>query len=145
MDRLEPGERADGEDHRTDAEGICGLEEWRLRGRPATATVRIETGADLEADYEALATLRCIRVCFTNFSDGRGFSHARRLRQIGFAGDLVAEGDVLPDQWALLERCGFSALDDPDIAAKAAGLPQSPQRYQADALQAQPVFRRRFS
>ena len=49
-----------------------------------------------------------IEISFDKFSDGRGFSYARRIRESGFAGRLVASGHVIADQADYLRRCGFS-------------------------------------
>lgn len=144
MDRLEPGEQVTG-DYRTDAPESCTLEEWRLLGRPETVAVVIAAESDLEADYEALARLGHITLRFPAFMDGRAFSHARRLRQRGFRGELVADGEILPDQWAFLERCGFTAIASAATRASADRLPSFDASYQADALQETPRFRRRLS
>ncbi len=53
-----------------------------------------------------------IAVDFPKFSDGRGYSQARRLRdELGFSGELRAVGDILYDQLQLLARCGFDAFE----------------------------------
>ncbi len=142
MDRLEPGDHVTGE-YRTDAPEACTLEEWRLLGRPDAVAVIVDADADLEADYEALARLRHLTLRFPAFMDGRGFSHARRLRQRGFAGTLLAAGDILPDQWAFLERCGFTGITSTEIGDRAARLPVFDTAYQADEIQPEPLFRRR--
>ena len=49
-----------------------------------------------------------IEISFDKFSDGRGFTHARRIRESGFSGWLVASGHVIADQADYLRRCGFS-------------------------------------
>ena len=68
-----------------------------------------------------LPDLNMIRLTFTSFADGRGFSIARRLRQMGFAGTLRASG-LLADQYAMARRSGF---DEVEIdAAMAARQPQ---------------------
>ena len=55
---------------------------------------------------------------FPAFTDGRGYSTARLLRQrYGFAGELRAFGDILRDQLFELARCGFDSFvlrDDQD-------------------------------
>lgn len=52
-----------------------------------------------------------IRIEFTSFADGRGFSLAKRLRRAGFLGQLLASGYLLPDQYPLLRRVGFDAVE----------------------------------
>jgi uncharacterized protein (DUF934 family) len=63
-----------------------------------------------------IATLSSIAIVFPVFSDGRGFTHARRLRTaFGFTGALIADGHTIPDQADYLFRCGFThAMVTPD-------------------------------
>ena len=71
-----------------------------------------------------------IRIAFASFADGRGFTLARRLRQMGFAGHLRASGHVLADQYAMARRSGF---DEVEIdAALAARQPEDQWRARAD-------------
>lgn len=53
-----------------------------------------------------------VGIRFERFSDGRGFSLARHLREVsGFTGPLVAQGHLIPDQADFLRRCGFSFVE----------------------------------
>lgn len=53
-----------------------------------------------------------LAVQFERFSDGRGMSLARHLREAaGFAGPLVARGHLIPDQADFLRRCGFTFVE----------------------------------
>jgi uncharacterized protein (DUF934 family) len=69
--------------------------------------------------------LPVVAIHFPTFTDGRGYSLARLLRQRhGFGGDLRATGDVLRDQIYLLHKCGFSSFalredQDPEEALAA--------------------------
>jgi len=64
--------------------------------------------AALADDFSHIAL---IGVDFPKFSDGRGYSIARLLRErYGYQGELRALGDVLRDQLAYMERCGFNAF-----------------------------------
>ena len=54
-----------------------------------------------------------IEISFDKFSDGRGFTQARRIRESGFSGWLVASGHVIADQADYLRRCGFSHAEIP--------------------------------
>ena len=48
-------------------------------------------------------------IIFTeNFNDGRIFSLGKQIRIAGYAGDLIAAGDFLPDQFNNLALCGFN-------------------------------------
>ena len=57
-----------------------------------------------EVDFDGAAL---VRVEFPSFSDGRGFTIARELRQRGFTGHLRASGHVIADQYAMARRSGF--------------------------------------
>ncbi|WP_207100095.1 DUF934 domain-containing protein [Paracoccus shandongensis] len=60
-----------------------------------------------------------IAIDFPSFSDGRGFSLARRLREMGFKGRLRASGRLIADQYAMARRVGFDEVEvAPDIAAR---------------------------
>ncbi len=89
---------------------------------PSTADVRGLTGR--------LAAVSLIRVDFPAFNDGRGFTIARLLRAMGYAGRLRARGHVLPDQYAMFRRAGF---DEVEISAELASRqPQAAWRARAD-------------
>jgi uncharacterized protein (DUF934 family) len=65
-----------------------------------------------------LAHLHLIAIEFPKFTDGRGFSAARLLRErYGFKGEIRAVGAYLPDQIYYLRRCGFDAFEVPDERA----------------------------
>lgn len=66
-----------------------------------------------------LDRLTLIRVAFPAFNDGRAFTVARRLRELGYRGQLLALGPVIADQYAMLRRVGFDGAEIPDeIAAR---------------------------
>jgi uncharacterized protein (DUF934 family) len=63
------------------------------------------------SDRTGLDRLDVVAVNFPKFSDGRGFSTARLLRERhGYRGELRAIGDIGRDQLAFLERSGFDAF-----------------------------------
>ncbi len=101
--------------------------------------------ADEPSEIGDLPTL--IAVHFPAFTDGRGYSTARLLRQrYGFAGELRAFGDILRDQLYELARCGFDSFvlrddQDPDDALRA--FDDFSETYQAAADRG-PLFDRRF-
>ena len=68
---------------------------------------------DLAESLEGrLEGLSLIAVHFPVFSDGRGYSNARILRErLGWDGELRAIGDVLPDQIFAMRRCGFDSFE----------------------------------
>jgi uncharacterized protein (DUF934 family) len=66
------------------------------------------------------ANLELIAVEFPAFTDGRGYSKARLLRErYGWQGELRAVGDIQRDQLFLLKRAGFDMFalrEDQDVA-----------------------------
>jgi uncharacterized protein (DUF934 family) len=85
---------------------------------PATA-VDLTSDADPDALAGRLAAIDLIRVDFPSFADGRGFTIARRLRNIGFQGRLRAKGHVIADQYAMARRSGFDEVEiDEDLARR---------------------------
>ena len=77
-----------------------------------------------------LGQLRLIRVAFPAFSDGRAFTIARRLRMMGYGGELRALGPVIADQYAMARRVGFDAVEIPDDLA--ARQPESQWQFRAN-------------
>jgi uncharacterized protein (DUF934 family) len=71
-----------------------------------------------------------LAVDFPSFSDGRGFTLARLLREKGFQGRLRAVGGLIADQYAMARRVGFDEVRIP--AALAARQPQEQWLYRAD-------------
>ena len=74
------------------------------------AAVRIEPGDDARALLPHLGRIKLVEVNFPAYTDGRGYSAARILREAGYAGELRAVGDVLVDQLAYMRRCGFDSF-----------------------------------
>ena len=67
---------------------------------------------DLAAD---LPRFSLIAVQFPAPHEGRGYSHARQLRERwNFEGELRAVGTVRQDQLFFLSRCGFNAFELPE-------------------------------
>lgn len=74
------------------------LAQWLDAQLPAGRAVQLEPGDDCRALFPQLGELELIVVNFPVFTDGRGFSCARQLREQRFGGQLRASGDFLPDQ-----------------------------------------------
>ena len=93
-----------------------------------------------------LRFLPVIAIDFPVFTDGRGYSTARLLRErCAFRGELRAIGDVQRDQLHYLAHCGFDAFApraDDDAQAALAGFGDLSDGYQATGLRT-PWFRRR--
>jgi uncharacterized protein (DUF934 family) len=65
-----------------------------------------------------IGQLTLIRVTFPAFNDGRAFTIGRRLRMLGYTGELRAYGPVIADQYAMARRVGFDAVEIPDALAE---------------------------
>lgn len=108
-------------------------------GQTNASAVRIEPGDDARLLFPILDRLALVEVNFPSFSDGRGYSAARILREAGYAGELRAVGDVLIDQLSHLRRCGFDAfapetpLDEED-ARRAFATWENVYQHAADTL-----------
>ena len=93
------------------------------------------------------STSPLVAVHFPKFSDGRGFSTARLLRErYGYEGELRAIGDVLPRPALFLARCGFDAFalrDDEDPEAALAAFGEFTEAYQATVERAAAALPRR--
>jgi uncharacterized protein (DUF934 family) len=119
---------------------IVSLARWRaqrtdLLKHNAPVAVLADPAVVLVGETDALERLTAVVIPFAKFSDGRGYSLARRLRdELHYKGEIRATGDVLLDQLPLMLRCGFDAfavVHAPTIAALEAGhLPAIPEVYQ---------------
>jgi uncharacterized protein (DUF934 family) len=96
----------------------------------ANAAATLGPEDDPAALADRLPDLDLIRVAFPKFSDGRGFTHARTLRRMGYAGRLHAVGHLIADQYAMARRSGFDAVEiDSDLARRQ---PEDQWRARAD-------------
>lgn len=83
-----------------------------LLARNTKLGVVIEPGDDPHVIADDLDKLSLIAVNFPSFTDGRGYTHARLLRErLGWRGELRAIGDVLRDQLLYMTRVGIDAFD----------------------------------
>ncbi|CAN7257014.1 DUF934 domain-containing protein [Bosea sp. LjRoot9] len=64
-----------------------------------------------------LRQLSLIAVSFPAYSDGRGFSLAKLIRNHGFTGTLRASGPLIADQFAYALSCGFDEVELPEASA----------------------------
>ena len=81
----------------------------------------LELAPDADLDDPALnfRDAAMIRIAFPSFSDGRGFTLARRLRVAGYKGRLRAQGHVIADQFPMARRSGFDEIEiDADLARR---------------------------
>ena len=93
-----------------------------------------------------LDELTLIAIQFPRFTDGRGYSIARQLRdRYEWRGELRAIGDVLHDQLFYLARCGFDTFalrEDQNVDAALGAFRVFSEAYQA-SVDRGPLFERR--
>jgi uncharacterized protein (DUF934 family) len=114
--------------------GHCILSLSRLQQNETLRTTpHRRLGVALPVDQPAevlvpyLDRLSLVALNFPTFRDGRGFTQARSLREhLAFSGEIRATGNILPDQYAFLLRCGITTVEmqdgvDPAAWQKAVG------------------------
>ncbi|GEK74144.1 MULTISPECIES: DUF934 domain-containing protein [Halomonas] len=89
-----------------------------------------------------------VAIDFPKFTDGRGYSIARLLRERhGYQGQIRAIGDVLIDQLFYMSRCGFDAFllrEDQIVEDALNALSTFSRSYQPGTDDPEPLFRRRL-
>jgi uncharacterized protein (DUF934 family) len=111
--------------------------------------VRLEAGDDAGAVADVLDCLTVVAIDFPAFTDGRGYSTARLLREkYHYRGQVRAVGDVFRDAMFYLARCGFNAFmvrasETPENALL--GLHTFSESYQSSVDQPAPLYRRRLA
>ena len=120
-------------------------DELLARQRPVGVWLDSHEGAETLAGD--LAHLSVIAVNFPKFTDGRGYTTARLLRErYAYRGEIRAIGDVLRDQLQNLRRCGFDAFavrEGRDLEDALRGFADFSEHYQTAVTEPQPLFRRR--
>jgi uncharacterized protein (DUF934 family) len=119
-----------------------------LLSRRGAVGVWLEADADPAALAPDLACFKVIAIRFASFTDGRGYSLARLLRErYGYRGELRAIGEVLRDQLYYLSRCGFDAFAlraDQNPGQALTAFDDFGEAYQASVERPEPLFRRRL-
>ena len=122
------------------------LEHGPARGRDGGLGVWLDADEEPESIAGDLDRFQVIAVN-PAFTDGRGFSSARLLRErYGYKGEIRAIGDVLRDQLFFMRRCGFDAYAiraDRSPEDALASLDDFSEVYQTSVEQPLPLFRRR--
>ena len=130
---------------------ILSLEQWTYHGEALLASgakvgIRLEPSEGPETIAPLLDRISLVAVNFPSFTDGRGYSIARLLRQrYGWTGELRAVGDILRDQMFYLSRCGFDTFELKDgeaVPEALAAFGDFTEAYQ-EAADRGPLFRRR--
>lgn len=118
-----------------------------LLARTDDVGVQLNGDDDLNSILPDLEQLAVIALEFPRFADGRVYSYARLLSERhGYQGQIRAVGDVLLDQISNMHRCGFNAMqlrEDKSLTAALERFDDYSVRYQSDANEALPLFRRR--
>lgn len=120
-------------------------EHWLAYADPVGLLLEGDTEPDeFAAD---LPHFSLVAIHFPAFTDGRGYSLARLLRERHrYQGELRATGDILRDQLQYLSRCGFDSFqlrEGEDPAKALTGLADFSEHYQSALDQPTPLFRRR--
>jgi uncharacterized protein (DUF934 family) len=114
--QADPFDRAD-----PSAEGVIvpfdGLEEALESGSNRPVGVDLPNHVHPSRLAPHLDRLALVAIDFPKFSDGRGFSLARMLREQGYRGRLRATGRILPDQFAFALHSGFDEVEISDEQA----------------------------
>jgi uncharacterized protein (DUF934 family) len=152
--RLDAG--ADGSQPEIPAAGdiLVSLALWQAAAGKLLARGAGRLGVWLDSDEDpaqiadSLEALSLIAVNFPQFTDGRGYSTARLLRErYGWKGELRAIGDIQRDQLFYLSRCGFDAFllnDGADAETALSAFGDFTEAYQTSVERPQPLFRRRM-
>jgi uncharacterized protein (DUF934 family) len=101
---------------------VVTLDRWlkereTLIGRNAPIALKFKSDQSPVAVADDLERFQLIVLEFPKFTDGRGYSQARILRQrLGYKGELRATGNVLRDQYLFMDRCGIDSIEIADEA-----------------------------
>ena len=97
--------------------------------KAAEAHITISVDAAPETMVEALRHSAEISIPFDSSADGRGFSLARALRNLGYEGRLSAVGELVCDQYRHARQSGFDGVVISQ--AQAQKMPEAHWREQA--------------
>lgn len=127
---------------------LVGLDVWNsanVAPRSGKLGLVLRSGDDV-AKVERIASAALVAVEFPKFTDGRGYSMARLIRgRLDYKGELRAIGNVLRDNLLFMQRCGFDAFvlqPGKNVEGSLSAFEELPERYQADANDSRPLFRR---
>ena len=63
-----------------------------------------------EAQMARLSDMQEVQIPFASSADGRGFSLARRLRELGYEGQIIAIGALVCDQYRHARQSGCDGV-----------------------------------
>ena len=126
---------------------LWGEQREPLAARPGRLGIWLDSHQEPAEIAEDLKLFGVVAVNFPKFTDGRGYSTGRLLRQrYGWKGELRAVGDVFRDQLFHLASCGFNAFalrEGEDLQEALAAFRDFSDTYQATVEQPLPLYRRR--
>ncbi|TDO13828.1 MULTISPECIES: DUF934 domain-containing protein [Halomonas] len=128
---------------------IVPLSLWREHPHEPELAPWLASDSELTSSLaEELAEAPLIAIDFPTFTDGRGYTLARLLRERhGYRGEIRAIGDVLVDQIYYMSRCGFDALalrEDQHLDDALRALGAFSVSYQPAVDVREPLFERRM-
>lgn len=138
--------------HRDAPRLIVPLNAWQSRreellARDGHLGLLLQTDDEPQPIGADVSLFSVIAIHFIKFTDGRGYSLARLLRErYRYSNELRAVGDVLQDQVFYLKRSGFNAFAiraDKNIDAALKSLNDFSESYQGGWDQPLPLFKRR--
>ncbi|MDN3555082.1 DUF934 domain-containing protein [Halomonas maura] len=127
---------------------IVPLEAWQASQQGPDIAPWLASDTEMTAALaEELEAAPLVAIDFPRFTDGRGYSIARLLRERhGYTGQIRAVGDVLIDQLFYMSRCGFDAFslrEDQEVEVALKALDTFSLSYQPGVDDPEPLFRRR--
>lgn len=118
-----------------------------LRSRNGGIGVWLDSDEEPSLIADDLQHFGVVAVNFPQYTDGRGYTIARLLRErYHWRGELRAIGDVQRDQLFYLTRCGFDAFvlrEGNDVQTAISAFDDFSEAYQTSVERVQPLFRRR--
>ncbi|MHB0775472.1 DUF934 domain-containing protein [Halomonas sp. WWR20] len=128
---------------------IVPLALWREAENSAQLAPWLPSDSDLSVELASrLEEAPLVAIDFPVFTDGRGYTLARLLRErFHYQGEVRAIGDVLVDQLYYMTRCGFDALalrEDQQLDDAQRALSAFSISYQPGIDSDEPLFTRRL-
>ncbi|MBE0490223.1 MAG: DUF934 domain-containing protein [Halomonas sp.] len=122
---------------------------WREHDQEPGLAPWLTSDTELDAGLAAeLSRAPLVAIDFPAFTDGRGYTLARLLRERhAYRGEIRAIGDVLVDQLYYMTRCGFDALalrEDQHLEDALRALGAFSVSYQSAVDQSEALFERRL-
>lgn len=130
---------ADGE-ALADGDITVSLNRWneekpQFKNHQGKVGVRLESDDDVNVLADDVETLPLVELNFPAFTDGRGFSHARLLRDsLNYQGEIRAVGSYMADQAFYMSRVGVNAFamdNTEELAVALSTLDDFSVKYQA--------------